>query len=442
MEIGISFRIKKFTHFDFTLCFSVLALTIIGILFIYSSGINSSGESVSIEYIKQIFWAASGFIILLFISINDYRRIADRTFILFLIMIVMLIYTRLFGRYVNGAKSWIGVGELGIQPSEFSKIIYILYLAHYLNTSEKNEKQFTRFVKAGIIMAVPMLLILSQPDLGTSSVFFPIFLTMCFMAGIPLRYIFMVFMFGVCTIVFTILPYWDDIVLGRSLPVMRVFTDFRITLVAVIVLSFILALSMAGRFTFKAKYYYWIAYGTGIVLASLIASLAGNKVLKEYQIMRLVIFLNPYIDERGAGWNIIQSLTAIGSGGLFGRGFLNGTQSHYRFLPQQSTDFIFSILTEEWGFIGGIIVFILYGIIFKRGLNIMKNAGNNFGSLAACGIVTMFAFHFMVNIGMVMGTMPITGIPLLFLSYGGSSLWTAMTAVGILMSVNMRRLEG
>ncbi len=442
MGIGINFKFKKFTHFDFTLCFSVLALTTIGILFIYSSGINSSGVSVSFEYIKQIVWAATGFIILLFISVNDYRRIADRTFILFIIMIAMLLYTRIFGRYVNGAKSWIGIGELGIQPSEFAKIIYILYLAHYLNNSEKNEKQFTRFVKAGIIMVIPMFLILSQPDLGTSSVFFPIFLTMCFMAGIPTRYILMVFMFGVCTIVFTILPYWDDIVLGRSLPVMRVFTDFRITLLAVIVLSFILALSMAGRFIFKSKYYYWIAYVTGIILASLIASLAGGKVLKEYQIMRLIIFLNPYIDERGAGWNIIQSLTAIGSGGLFGRGFLHGTQSHYRFLPQQSTDFIFSILTEEWGFIGGITVFFLYGIIFKRGITIIKNTGNNFGALTACGIITMFAFHFMVNVGMVMGIMPITGIPLLFLSYGGSSLWTAMAAVGILMSINMRRLEG
>lgn len=437
----MNFRFKKFTHFDFALCFSVILLTIIGILFIYSSGVNSSGESVSNEFIKQIIWAVTGFVILLLISVSDYRRISDRTFILFLIMVLLLVYTRLFGRYVNGAKSWIGIGELGVQPSEFSKLIYILFLAHFLAHSGKNEKQFVRFLKAGVIMAVPMLLILSQPDLGTSAVFFPVFLIMCLMGGIAVRYIFMVFMFGVCTIVFTILPFWDDIVLGRSLPVMRIFTDFRITLVAVIVLSFILALSLTGRFVFKSKYYYWIAYGTGIVLVSLLASLAGREVMKEYQIMRLIIFLNPYIDERGAGWNIIQSLTAIGSGGLFGKGYLQGSQSHYRFLPQQSTDFIFSILTEEWGFVGGLAVFVLYGIVFKRGLKIIQTAGNNFGSLIACGITTMFAFHFMVNIGMVMGIMPITGIPLLFLSYGGSSLWTAMAAVGLLMSINMKRVE-
>ena len=437
----MAFKFRKFTHFDFALCFSVLALTVTGILFIYSSGVNSSGVSVSNEYLKQILWAVSGFAILLYISVNDYRRIADRTLLLFVVTVAVLVYTRIFGRYVNGARSWIGIGELGIQPSEFSKILYILYLAHYLDISEKTEKPFVRFVKAGVIMLVPMALILSQPDLGTSSVFFPIFLTICLLAGLPLRYIVMVFLFGVCTILFTILPYWDDIVLGRSLAVMRVFTDSKITLITTIILSSVLGLAVSGYWFFKTKYYYWISYVAGLLLFSLLTSLLAGKVLKEYQIMRLIIFLNPYIDERGAGWNIIQSITAIGSGGLSGQGYLQGTQSHYRFLPQQSTDFIFSILTEEWGFLGGITVFILYGIIFARGIRIIKSAGNRFGSLTACGSVTMLAFHFLVNIGMVMGIMPITGIPLFFLSYGGSSLWTAMAATGILMSISMKKIE-
>ena len=242
----MAFKFRKFTHFDFALCFSVLALTVTGILFIYSSGVNSSGVSVSNEYLKQILWAVSGFAILLYISVNDYRRIADRTLLLFVITVAVLVYTRIFGRYVNGARSWIGIGELGIQPSEFSKILYILYLAHYLDISEKTEKPFVRFVKAGVIMLVPMALILSQPDLGTSSVFFPIFLTICLLAGLPLRYIVMVFLFGVCTILFTILPYWDDIVLGRSLAVMRVFTDSKITLITTIILSSVLGLAVSG----------------------------------------------------------------------------------------------------------------------------------------------------------------------------------------------------
>ena len=155
----------------------------------------------------------------------------------------------------------------------------------------------------------------------------------------------------------------------------------------------------------------------------------------------MIIFLDPATDPLGSGWNIIQSKIAIGSGSLFGQGFLNGTQSHYRFLPQQSTDFIFSILSEEWGFVGGIIVFTLYFIILMRTITIIKNTKNIHGYYIASGILAMFFFHFVVNVGMVMGIMPITGIPLIFLSYGGSSLWTGMICIGILMSINYRQLD-
>ena len=149
--------------------------------------------------------------------------------------------------------------------------------------------------------------------------------------------------------------------------------------------------------------------------------------------------MDPSVDPRDSGWNIIQSKIAIGAGGFSGRSFLHGTQSHYRFLPQQSTDFIFSILSEELGFIGGILVFSLYMIIMFRTIVIIKNTSTSFGMYIASGILGMFIIHFFINVGMVMGIMPITGIPLLFLSYGGSSLLTAMGCVGLLMSVNYRR---
>ena len=151
--------------------------------------------------------------------------------------------------------------------------------------------------------------------------------------------------------------------------------------------------------------------------------------------------MDPNIDPRGAGWNIIQSKVAIGSGGIFGRGFLNGTQSHYRFLPQQSTDFIFSILSEETGFIGGLIVFGLYLFLLIKMLLLIKRNSNHYGTYIASGIFAMFAFHFFINVGMVMGIMPITGIPLQFLSYGGSSLLTAMICIGLVMNVNYRKAE-
>lgn len=434
-------NLKSVTYFDYVIFLAVILLTTIGISFIYSSGVNSEGVSVSYEYIKQIIWAVLGILLVLAITLVDYRRFADRTFIIFAVAIFLLLYTRIFGRYVNGAKSWLGIGELGIQPSEFTKIVYILYLAYYLDKSARIESQLRRFLKAGLIMIIPMILILSQPDLGTASVYIPIFLAMCFVAGIPLRYLGLVLIGGLLFVTFTVLPLWETNILKHSVPIMQILTDMRMSMIAIISLGIMTVLALIGRIMFKAKYYYWIAYGTGLVFFALIGSIGASHVLKEYQIMRLIVFLDPNVDPLGSGWNIIQSITAIGSGGPFGLGFLKGTQSHYRFLPQQSTDFIFSILSEEWGFFGGFLVFSLYSIILFRGFVVIRKTENFFGSLIATGIVTMFFFHFIVNVGMVMGMMPITGIPLLFLSYGGSSLWTAMIAVGLLMSINMRRLD-
>lgn len=433
--------IRNFTYFDYLLFLSVSILTVMGILFIYSSGINSEGMLVSNEYSKQILWAVTGFILLGVIVFTDYRRFADRTFLIYLAALAVLLYTRFFGRYVNGAKSWIGIGELGVQPSEFAKLVYILFLAYFLDRSDKAQSSFTRFAKAVVIMAIPVLLILSQPDLGTAMVYIPIFLGMCLVAGIPLRYINMVFTGGGLLVLFTVLPLWEETIFRNPVPFIRILTDTRLSLITLVTLSIIAAMSLLGRLWYKNKYYYWITYFTGLLIFAIIGSRAASLVIKDYQIMRLIVFLDPQVDPLGSGWNIIQSITAIGSGGFSGLGFLQGTQSHYRFLPQQSTDFIFSILSEEWGFLGGLTVFLLYLLIMIRGIIIIRKTENSFGVLVATGIVSMFFFHFMINVGMVMGIMPITGIPLLFLSYGGSSLWTALAATGLLMSINMRRLD-
>jgi rod shape determining protein RodA len=153
------------------------------------------------------------------------------------------------------------------------------------------------------------------------------------------------------------------------------------------------------------------------------------------------VFLNPNVDPRGSGWNIIQSITAIGSGGVLGKGYLQGTQSHYRFLPQQSTDFIFSIFSEEWGLVGGLLVFGIYLIMLLRLVRIMKSTSDPFGSYITAGFAAMVFFHFFINVGMTMGIMPITGIPLLFMSYGGSALLAAMVGVGLSLSVYTRRFQ-
>lgn len=432
-------KIKDVTNFDYLLFLSVIGLSIIGILFIYSAGVNSEGVVVSKEYIKQITWAALGLMLLIAVSLYDYTKIPDKIALIFIFAMLLLVYTRLFGRSVKGAKSWIGIGGFGIQVSEFTKIIYILFLAWYLSNSQR-ESEFIRFIKASFIMFIPMMLILLQPDLGTASVYIPIFLVMCFIAGLPLRYVFGLLAIVVGTLIFTLLPLWEKTILQKPSIGVKILGNKNIALLIMLSLTGATIIAVIGFLLLKKRYYYWIGYVLGIVGASISGGSAASRILKEYQLKRLIIFLDPNSDPRGAGWHIIQSMTAIGSGGKTGMGFLKGTQSHYRFLPEQSTDFIFSLLSEEWGFVGGLTVFFLYSIVFLRMLLIIKRTDDLFGKLIVSGVIGMLFFHFIVNIGMVMGFMPITGIPLLFLSYGGSSLWTAMLSVGIVMGINLRQL--
>jgi rod shape determining protein RodA len=351
-----------------------------------------------------------------------------------------LLFTCFFGKVVNGARSWLGFGSLGIQPSEFGKIVFILFLAWFLDNS-RGMNQTRRFLLALGILLLPIGLILLQPDLGTASVYIPIFIVMCFLAGVPVRYLLVIIGAGILTIVFTVLPVWADEIYGKPLRFIQIFSSTKLRMLVVAASALIAALGFFGYLQFRNRYYLVIAYIFAVITFALLASIGAGKVLKEYQIKRLIVFLDPNTDPRGAGWNIIQSKIAIGSGNLWGQGFLHGTQSHYRFLPQHNTDFIFSILSEEWGFVGGIVVFVLYFVILLRIIIIINSTVNFYAALLAAGIFGMFFFHFMVNIGMVMGMMPITGIPLLFLSYGGSSLWTAMICVGLLMGINSRRLQ-
>ena len=433
-------RLKIFTSLDYLLLLCILFLTGIGIAFIYSSGFNSDGINVSNEYIKQIIWLGVGLVLLVLVALFDYRRLNKYSFHFFAFMLAVLIYTRFFGRLVNGARSWIGIGDFGIQPSELTKISFILFLAKYLENS-MNEEPRKRFIHSLCIMGFPVGIILLQPDLGTASVFIPIFLFMCFMANIPVRYLMIVFLTGMFTITFTVLPVWETEILHESVPAIHILTNLKLRMLVSVAFLGITTIAVLGNLFFKKKYYYWITYFFGILSTSLFASVGAGKVLKPYQIARLIVFIDPYSDPKGSGWNIIQSKTAIGAGGLLGRGFLQGSQSHLRFLPQQSTDFIFSIFSEEMGFVGGIFMYAAFLCILLRILYVIKQTTNNYSCYIASGILGMFFFHFIVNVGMVMGIMPITGIPLPFMSYGGSALITNMIALGLIMSINSRRLD-
>jgi rod shape determining protein RodA len=292
-----------------------------------------------------------------------------------------------------------------------------------------------------MIVLAPMLLILLQPDFGTSLVFIAILFVMLFISGIALRYIVFLFVTIGLSGLLLALPLWQTYIIGNAMPFLKILSNETFIIIAIGALAAVFFISVFGYIHDKKIYFYWIAYCVLILTLSLCISFAGQKVLKPYQIMRLIVFLDPDIDPRGSGWNIIQSITAIGSGGILGKGYLQGTQSHYRFLPQQSTDFIFSIYSEEWGFLGGMMVFLFFLLIAMRLVKIMKTTSDPFGCYIVAGLAGMYIFHFLVNVGMAMGIMPITGIPLLFMSYGGSALITAMTGIGLSLSIHIRRFQ-
>ncbi|MDC7221454.1 MAG: rod shape-determining protein RodA [Spirochaetales bacterium] len=425
--------------YDFVLILTVITLTIIGILFIYSSGITSIGENVSNEYLKQIFWGISGIVIMFIISFIDYRRIKLISLYLYIFFIFLLLITVLFGAVRNGARSWLGIGALGIQPSEFAKIATIIFLASYLEDNSKEIESFRVFATACIIVALPTMLIMAQPDLGTTLVFFPILMSVLYIGGANLKYLGFVILLIILSSIFITFNAWD-LYLSQDFKVLgRVFNDSDIMMYFILGMGLLILLSSAGYILFRKRVYFWLLYIKTALLMSYFLTLGAFKALKGYQLMRLVVFLNPQVDPRGSGWNIIQSVTAVGSGGISGKGFLQGTQSHYRFLPQQSTDFIFSIFAEESGFLGSLVLFFLFSLIIIRGLYIVSTSKDRFGAYISAGIVGMFSFHIIENIGMAIGIMPITGIPLLFLSYGGSSLWTAFISIGIMLSIHQKR---
>jgi rod shape determining protein RodA len=345
------------------------------------------------------------------------------------------------GREVNGARSWLGFGQVGIQPAEFVKLSTILFLATYLTGIGNGIRELPRFLLGLLIAFVPVALIILQPDMGEALAFVPIFLLMSFVAGAQVKHLLFILFVGVLGFVLAAVPSLHARMGAGGASLFSLLSDTDILKYLLLAGTVVAGLSFLGWRSFQQRYFFWISWASALAVLGGAFSLALRVVLHDYQIMRLVIFVNPRLDPQGAGWNIIQSVTAIGSGGLHGKGFLHGTQSHYQFLPQQSTDFIFSILAEEWGFLGALLVFGLLLVILLRGISIVWASREDYAMLTGAGILAMIFFHTLVNVGMAMGIMPVTGIPLMFLSYGGSSLWTGLIGVGILMNISRRRLR-
>lgn len=431
------------SKFDWILFWAMILLLTIGIFFIYSSGIDSNGQQThqgaAPEYIKQIIWVITGFTLFLVAALFDYNQLHLLSLWLYITSLVLLITVLLIGKYVAGARSWLGISFLGIQPSELAKITTIIALASFFDAQGPGSgKSFKNLVIGGIIVGIPVLLIMLQPDFGSASVFLGIFFFMSLFAEASAAFLFFLVLTGCLIVLYVLVPLWDENIATRNFWLTNLLTDPELSKQLIIVLAVLFLLAGIGWLRYKKGVYFSMAYFALANLLAIYASMFVRSMLKPYQVQRLLTFLNPAIDPLGSGWQITQSITAIGSGGLTGKGFLQGTQSHLQYLPEQSTDFVFSIILEETGFLGGCVVIILYFIIMWRIMRILYHTRDPFCRYLCAGAFGLFAFHTLVNLGMVLGLLPITGIPLLLLSYGGSSVWASMLMLGIVMSGTMR----
>ncbi len=397
-------------YLDYKTLFAGLALVSIGLVSIYSATLDVNSAA---NFYRQGLWSMFGLIALIVAAFFPIKTLQRFAFPMYIASLLLLAVILVLGHTVNSSKSWFGFGGMGMQPSEIAKVTTVLALAGYLSKPTVSIANVKHLVIALGIFLLPMALILRQPDLGTTIVFFVTLLPILYWAGASY--------FVLVTILVPIL-----VATGALLGT----TAF---LIAVAVGAVILYLTSENKFA--------AAVAFGITLAVGLSVQIVFEHLEPYQQRRIATFLNPNADPTGAGYNVLQSKTAIGSGGFWGKGYLHGTQTQLKYIPEQWTDFIFCVTGEEFGFVGGSIVLVLYAFLLLHGLHIAGLSKNKFGSLAAVGLIGILASHLMINMGMAMGLMPVIGIPLPFLSYGGSALITSMTMLGLLMNFYAHRKE-
>lgn len=355
-------------YFDWVLLGITLMFGFVGILILYSAVTAGDSGPQNILYIKQLVWYSFGLIAMVISFLFNYKLLEKWAYAIYLICIILLIAVMFFGTYAGGARRWLVLGPVSVQPSEIVKIAVIIILARYYSKHANTSGLTLReLIKPLILTLIPFLLIVKQPDLGTA-------------------------------------------------------------IIIILIVS-----SMTVFVKIERRSYIYLTLFCSILIPAIWF------LLKEYQKQRILTFLNPDRDPLGAGYHIIQSKIAVGSGMVFGKGFLQGTQNILAFLPEQHTDFIFSVLAEEWGFVGSLVVILFFLMLVIKGLTIAFRCRDTFGTVLAGGITILIFWQIIINIGMVIGLMPVVGVPLPFISYGGSSIITVMICMGILMNISMRR---
>lgn len=377
-----------------------LVLSAGGLALLYSAGQTATGEN-SGYWQFQLVWLFLAVIVYAALGFVPLRLIEKSAWAIYATCLLLLVVVLAFPA-ISGAHSWIRFGPLGFQPSEFAKIGVILVVARWVASLEEPPRQLSQLTVPTLLVGLPACLTLLQPDLGTTVIFVVLLAGLCFWSGAPGATVFLLLSPMVSILLTFSLPLWSTYIVGVG------------------ALLFVLGASR-GTWLYVAASNLFM----GIVALPLWNSLAG------YQKQRLLVFLQPESDPRGAGWNLIQSKVAIGSGGWFGKGFLEGTQKRLAFLPERHTDFVFSVLGEELGFLGVLAAFVLFGLLLAEGVRIAERNPDPFASTVAFGLVILVTGHLVVNTAMTAGLLPITGLPLPFLSKGGSFLLVCFTAVGL-----------
>lgn len=359
--------LRPLKHLDWVLLLAGLILSLIGTFFIFSASYQIS-QTTGINFSqRQVAWLGLGMALCLLLAVIDYHRVVSFAYPLLAATVLALVFIGFFGEVRYGARRWINLGGFTVQPSEFAKLMVVLALTRYF--SEKFAWRFRwRYVLVpACLAAIPGILILKQPDLGTAIIFIPLLLGMAFIGRARVKHL-------------------------------------------LLIMVILMLLAPAS---------WWL--------------------LKDYQRNRILVFINPHRDPLGTGYTITQSKIAIGSGRISGKGWLAGTQNMLSFLPQRRTDFIFSVVAEEWGFIGSLTVLGLYALIIYRLFRIVRAARDLAGVLLVTGGLIIFSTHVVINVGMALGLLPATGLPLPLLSYGGSVTTATLATLGLCQSVYCHR---
>ncbi len=410
-----------FRHIDRTLVLLFLTLVLMGWVSIYAAVYNDEHASIfdmSQSYGKQLLWIGTSLLLALMIILTDAKFFNAFAYPIYIGTILLLIFVLFAGTEIAGSKSWFQIGEFRLQPAEFAKFATTLALAHYLSALDFDNRKRTSQIIPLLILALPALLILLQNDTGSAIVYASLALVL-YRQGMPGS----ILLLGVAIAILAIM-----VLLFNQYIVIAVVGVLLIGFVFFIRRTYRNILSVIGIFIIASAFILSVDY-------------AFQHVLEPHQKTRINVVLGKQIDLKGAGYNVNQSKIAIGSGGFWGKGFLNGTQTKFNFVPEQSTDFIFCTVGEEWGFVGSTLVVLLFMALIVRIVLVAERQRSEFSRIYGYGVASIFFFHFFVNVGMTIGLMPVIGIPLPFFSYGGSSLWSFTILLFIFIKQDSNRLQ-